>query len=174
MPKIPRNYKEFVALLDTADGARRFFNFWPPFRFAGIHIDEVSHDWRRIQVTLRKHRLTSNYVGTQYGGSLYSMCDPFWMVMLIHNLGDDWVVWDKKGEIEFVSPGKTAVTAVFELTDEHLAEIRAEAAANGKALYWFGTDLLGTDGTLVARVRKQVYARPAGPRDTPPRNSVGA
>ena len=32
-----------------------------------------------------------NYVGTQFGGSLYSMVDPFYRLMLMENLGRDYI-----------------------------------------------------------------------------------
>ena len=57
------------------------------------------------------NRLNRNYVGTQFGGSLYAMTDPFFMLMLMENLGRDYVVWDKAANIEFVSgqgPGACA------------------------------------------------------------------
>jgi hypothetical protein len=44
-----------------------------------------------------------------YGGSLYSMTDPFYMPMLISNLGSDYVVWDKAAHIRFRKPDPTLV-----------------------------------------------------------------
>ena len=29
---------------------RHGLNLWPPFLFAGIHVSEISSDWRRIRV----------------------------------------------------------------------------------------------------------------------------
>src|SRR5690606_15464526 len=68
---------------------RRFLNVWPPFLFSGIVVEEISDDFRRARVSLRKRFLTRNYVGTLFGGSLFAMTDPFWMVMVLRNLGDD-------------------------------------------------------------------------------------
>lgn len=103
--------------------------------------------------------LTRNYVGTLFGGSLFAMTDPFWMVMVLRNLGADYVVWDKAAEIEFVSPGRETVYARFEVTDELLDHLRAEAADGAKVLHWLETDVTTADGTVVARVRKQLYVR---------------
>ena len=143
----------------SAGGLRRGMNLWPPFLLTGIRIDEVSDDFRRVRVRLRRSRLTSNYVGTQFGGSIFAMTDPFWMVMMVRNLGPGYVVWDKAAEIEFVAPGRTAVTARFDLDAAVVAEVRAAADAGEKVLRWFEVDVVGTDGTLVARVRKQLYVR---------------
>lgn len=92
--------------------------------------------------------------------SLFAMTDPFWMVMVLRNLGErDYVVWDKAAEIEFVAPGRSAVTAELVVTDDMLQELRVETDKKGKTLRWFETEVLAADGTLVARVRKQLYIR---------------
>ncbi len=157
-------YRDLGRLLSGPVAFRRAMNLWPPFLFSSIRIDDISPDWRHVRTSLRRTPLTANYLGTLYGGSLFSMTDPFWMMMVLHNLGDDWVVWDKAAEIEFVSPGRGSVSTEFRLTDRDVDAIRAEAAVAGKALRWFSNDILAADGTLVARVRKQVYARPRTPR----------
>jgi hypothetical protein len=89
------------------------------------------------------------------------MTDPFWMIMMLRNLGPGYVVWDKAGEIEFVSPGRTAVTAEFRLAPDAVDEVRAAADSGAKVLRWFEVDVVGTDGAVVARVRKQLYVRRA-------------
>ena len=61
---------------------RHVFNFWPPFLFAGIHVTRMSADWREARVDLRMRQWTKNYVGSHFGGSLFSMTDPFWMILV--------------------------------------------------------------------------------------------
>jgi acyl-coenzyme A thioesterase PaaI-like protein len=139
---------------------RRGINLWPPFLFAGIRVLSVGADYRSARVRLRLRRSNRNWVGTHFGGSLFAMTDPFWMLLVMQNLGPDYYVWDSAAEIRFVSPGRGDVFADFELTDDRLAEIRALTADGDKALVWFDTDVLASDGTLVATVRKQVYVRP--------------
>lgn len=134
-------------------------NLWPPFLFAGIRVVELSDDYRYVKVRLRLHRWNRNYVGTHFGGSLFAMTDPFWMLLVLHHIGRDHLVWDQAGEIEFVKPGRGTVYAEFRLTDEHLDEVRSLAADGGRALVWFATDVVDERGEVVARTRKQVYAR---------------
>lgn len=138
---------------------RRVMNVWPPFRFAGITVLHISDDFRRARVRLRLRRYNRNLFGTHFGGSLYAMNDPFWALLVLHRLGGDYIVWDKAAEIEYVSPGRGDVFAEFHLTDERLAEIRDEAADGRKTLPWFENTVTAADGTLVARVRKQLYVR---------------
>ena len=134
-------------------------NIWPPFLFSGISILEISKDFRHAKVRLKKRALTSNYVGTLFGGSLFAMTDPFYMVMILKNLGSDYIVWDKRSEIEYVSPGKATVFAEFNLLDADLDEIKREVEVSGKYLKWFEVDIKTADGTVVAIVKKQIYVR---------------
>ncbi len=137
-------------------------NIWPPFLFSGISVLHISKDFRHTKVRLKKKLLTSNYVGTLFGGSLFAMTDPFFMVMILKNLGKDYIVWDKRSEIEYVSPGKSTVFAEFNLVESELDEIRREVASQGKYLKWFEVDIKSADGTIVAIVKKQIYIRKKG------------
>ncbi|WP_202619056.1 DUF4442 domain-containing protein [Ornithinimicrobium cavernae] len=138
---------------------RHGLNIWPPFAAAGIRVEELSEDFRYARVALHLRALNRNYVGTHFGGSLFSMTDPFWMFLVLRNIGRDYLVWDKAAEIDFVSPGRSTVRAEFRLTEDHLDELRAAAADGSRVLRWFETDVLAPDGTVVARVRKQLYVR---------------
>jgi acyl-coenzyme A thioesterase PaaI-like protein len=150
------------SLMTSHAGMRRMLNLWPPFLFSGISVREISKDFRHTKVRLKKKMLTSNYVGTLFGGSLFAMTDPFYMVMVLKNLGKGYIVWDKRSEIEYVSPGKSTVYAEFHLWDEELDEIKREVAASGKYLKWFDVEIKTADGTVVAIVKKQIYIRKQG------------
>lgn len=165
LPKRIPTFHDIAEKLDNAEAMRRFMCVWPPFAFSGVRVTEMSHDYRHVKVVLKKHRATSNYVNTQYGGTLYSMTDAFWMIMVLNNLGREYVVWDKAGEIEYVSPGRTDVTTSFDLSDEVLEEIKAATADGQKYLRWFENEIVDTDGQVVAKVRKQLYVRRKPARD---------
>jgi len=90
------------------------------------------------------------------------MTDPFFMVMLLHNLGDDYLVWDKSGSIEYLAPGRGTVHAHFHLSEKRIAEIRAEAAGGAKVLPEFEVYVKDEAGGIVARVRKILYVRLKG------------
>lgn len=134
-------------------------NLWPPFLFTGIHVDVIGADWRSARVELRLRPWNRNYVGTQFGGSLFAMTDPFWMLLMLHALPRDYIVWDKAGEIEFVKPGRSTVHAEFRIDDAVIEEIKAAAAGGDKVLRWFDTDVIDAEGEVVAKVRKQLYIR---------------
>ncbi|MDT0321308.1 DUF4442 domain-containing protein [Streptomyces millisiae] len=138
---------------------RRLMRWWPPYRSAGIRVLDISDDWGGARVMLRLGRFNRNYFGTQFGGSLYSMCDPFFALLVLHRLGPGYVVWDKAAEIDYVSPGRGHVFVEFEVSEDRVAEIRAATADGGRALPWFDCTVVAADGTVVARVRKQLYVR---------------
>ena len=144
----------------SAKQLRKGMKWWPPFLGAGIRVQSFSDDFRDAVVELNLGRLNRNAVGTQFGGSLYSMTDPFFAIMLMHNLGDRYLVWDKSGSIEYVAPGRGTVHARFVLTEERIAEIRAQAEGGEKVLPEFQVEVRHKkDDTLVALVRKTLYVR---------------
>lgn len=138
---------------------RHLFNLWPPFLFSVIRVRALSDDWRHARVELKHAWYNRNYVRTQFGGSLFSMTDPFWMILVMESLGRDYVVWDKAGSIEFVTPGREDVYADFALDDAVLDELRTAAASGEKVLRWFDVDVKTARGEIVAKVRKQLYIR---------------
>jgi len=143
----------------SARQIQKGMRWWPPFLGAGIRVKSLSDDFRDAVVELRLGRLNRNYVGTHFGGSLYAMTDPFFMLMLLHNLGEEYLVWDKAGSIEYVAPGRGMVSAHFHLSDKRLREIRAEAAGGGKILPEFEVSVKDEAGAVVARVTKTLYVR---------------
>jgi acyl-coenzyme A thioesterase PaaI-like protein len=145
---------------------RRVMNLWPPFLFGGVHVRRIADDWRSAEVHLRSRPWNRNYVGVHFGGNLFSMTDPFWMLLTLNALGPDYIVWDKAGEIEFVKPGRGTVVARFRLDDAMVDEIRAATADGDKHLRWMQTEVLDAQGDIVARVRKQLYIRRKRARDS--------
>lgn len=144
---------------------RHLFNFWPPFLFSGVHVTEIADDWRFARVELRMRPWNRNYVGTHFGGSLFAMTDPFWMLLVMEALGRDYIVWDKAGEIEFVRPGRGRVHADFRIEPGVVDTLRAQADRERSVRHWFETAVCDADGEVVARVRKQLYIRRKRPAE---------
>ncbi len=138
---------------------RAVMNVWPPFLGAGIRVKRLQSDWKEVDVEMKLHRWNSNYVGTHYGGSLYSMTDPFYMLMLIENLGRDYIVWDKSATIRFRKPGKGTVSASFRLSDEQVREIRTALETEDKIDRTFSVEVKDEAGAVVADVQKLLNVR---------------
>jgi len=98
-------------------------------------------------------------VGTHFGGSLFAMTDPFYMLMLIHLLGRSYLVWDKTATIEFVKPVHGTVTADFTIHPERLDEIVERAADGERHFEAFSVDVVDRYGEVVARVQKTIYVK---------------
>ncbi len=137
----------------------RLFNVWGPFLGAGIRLDHVSPDFREVDVSMKLHFWNANYLGTHYGGSLYSMTDPFYVVMLVENLGPEYIVWDKAAKIRFLRPERGQVFAKFRLSDEMIAEVRTRAEVGKPIEPVFSVQVLNGEGAVVAEVEKTVYVR---------------
>ena len=138
---------------------RRLMNLWPPFLGAGIRVTRLDPDWKAVDVEMKLRFWNSNFVGTHYGGSLYSMADPFYMLMLIENLGPDYVVWDKSAVIRFRKPGKGKVAASFRLTSAQLDAIRRELQTQEKLELEFVVEVKDDSGAVIAEVRKILHIR---------------
>lgn len=134
-------------------------SFWPPFLGAGIKVKFVSDDFTEVIVESKLHFWNQNYVKTQYGGTLFSMTDPFYMLMLIEALGKDYIVWDKSASIRFKKPGKTKVTAHFQLQQATLEHIRTTLNTQEKMDIEFKVDVKDENSDVIAEVSRLVYIR---------------
>jgi len=143
----------------SAKWLRRLINLWPPLFFSGIRATYISPDFRQVHVSLKLRFYNRNAVGTQFGGSLFAMTDPWYMLMLMHNLGDKYYVWDKSAEIDYMAPGRDHVSAHFELNQEQLEDICSQTASGDKYLPTFTVEVCDRQGQCVARVRRQLYVR---------------
>jgi len=134
-------------------------SLWIPNLFSGIRVRRFSEDWTEATVELHVNVFTRNYVKTAFGGSMSAMTDPYFFMLIRHQLGREHVVWDTRGEIEFVKPGRGVLTAHFSVPREKAEELRTRAAGGAKVLEWFETDITDRAGDVVARVRREVYVR---------------
>ena len=137
------------------------FRFLPrlPLRGAGIHVRDIAPDFRSATVELREKLFNRNYVGTHFGGSLFAMTDPFFMIMMMKNLGPDYVVWDKSGTVRFLKPARGTVTARFELPEASVMEARAKTASGEKHEPVFRVEIVDEQGATVADVEKTLHIR---------------
>lgn len=134
-------------------------NFYPPYIGAGIRLHSVNDDFTCIVMKMKFKWWNRNLVGTQFGGSLYSMTDPFYMFILMEHLGKDFIVWDKAASIKFVSPGKSEVFAKFEIDKVELENIKQTMQSNEKMDFHFKTTITDINDKIVALLDKTVYVR---------------
>ena len=137
----------------------KLINLYPPMIGAGIRVVDIDPGFTRITVEMKLRWWNKNVFGTQFGGALYMMCDPFFVAILMTNLGRDYIVWDKAASIQFLKPGRKHVRAVFTLTPGEIARVRAETDTRGKYEPEYDVDIVDSDGLVVARVHKVLYVR---------------
>jgi acyl-coenzyme A thioesterase PaaI-like protein len=135
----------------------RLINFYPPFLGAGIHSKNI--DKETVRVSLKLTPFNRNAVGTHFGGSLYAMCDPWFMLILMRNLGSDYIVWDEAATIRFIQPGQGKVTATFHVPAERINEIRRAADLGQKMEPSFEVDIHDEQERVIAHVEMQLYVR---------------
>ena len=134
-------------------------NIWPPFLFRGIRVVDVADDFRKAKVRLKLNVFNQNAVGVHFGGSLYAMTDPFYMLLIMSRLGKDYVVWDKSADIDYIKPGKGTVTAEFIITDALIDDILAHTAHGEKYLPEIPVYVKDAEGEIVAKLNRTLYIR---------------
>lgn len=143
------------------------FNFFPALRGTGARITYIAEDFREVRIRLPLNWRTRNYVGTIYGGSMYGAVDPFYMVMLIRNLGPGYVVWDKAATIRFLKPGRSTLYARFALNDKELNSIKSALETERSLDRAYIVELTDAAGTVHASIEKVIYiARKKNQRET--------
>ncbi|MGO2279516.1 MULTISPECIES: DUF4442 domain-containing protein [unclassified Psychrobacter] len=156
---LKRRAKQSIMPLLTPHLLRLRLNTYAPYIGAGIKIEHLSLDQGLCVVSMGLNTLNKNIVGTQFGGSLYSMVDPFYMLILMHQLGSNYVVWDKSSHIDFVAPGNSKVTARMKIPSSEIITIQ-ELAKEGEAVFReYKVDIVDEQQKLIATITKTLYIR---------------
>lgn len=160
--------RDMSLIFRNADRFRRVMNLFPPYLGTGISVTDVAPDFRSMTVVMRQRWYNRNAFGTHFGGSLYSMCDPHYVLLLIPLLGPEYIIWDKAAGIEFLKPARGTVKAVFDWNDDQLQEIRARTISGEKYEPLRILEITDDTGTAVARVSKTLYVRRKKPKTKAP------
>ncbi len=164
LPRAVRNSYEVFPLwqfLEAQFGIEEAFRLYGPYQ--GAHISPKIIDDLSVEVSMPLTINNSNYVGTHFGGSLYSMCDPFYMFLLLRNLGPEYIVWDKSAQIEFVKPGRGTVKALFQLSAEEIDQVKKIVLSQIKTTRFYEVLVKDEAGEVVAKVKKELYIRAKNP-----------
>lgn len=143
----------------TPGRLRLILNLYPPYLGAGVRVRRISADWLEIDLAMKLRWYNRNALGTQFGGSLYAMVDPHFVLLLMRRLGPEYIVWDQAARIEFLNPGRGEVRAAIRLSEEQIAAIRRQTADGQPCRPEFQVEITALDGQVVARVYKTLYVR---------------
>ena len=127
------------------------------YKNTGGKLIRVSDDLHYIKVQLLFNYKTRNYVGTIYGGHMYSSIDGIYVIQLIHILGDNYIVWDKSAKIKFKRPANKTLFADFKISDELIEQIKNDIVKDKKKDYNLFVNLTDENGNIYAQVEKVIY-----------------
>lgn len=139
-------------------------NRYSPYRGAGIEIDQIDLSNYYIRVKMPLTRKNQNIVGTHFGGSLYSMVDPFYMLILMHHLGSKYIVWDKAATINFLAPGRSTVYADIRLDANEINHVKELAENYAPVIRNYVVNIFDESGLRIAEVHKTLYIRRKKPK----------
>ncbi|MDH5657445.1 MAG: DUF4442 domain-containing protein [Spirochaetia bacterium] len=141
----------------------RFINFYPPFLGAGIRVSYDRITFRSFKTKLKRRFWNQNYMGTHFGGSLYLMCDPFFVLILIENLGEDYIVWDISSKINFIKATGNEIEAEFSVSSDEIDSIKQDLEIKKKITRTYHTEIIDVmNKAVIASVEKTIYIRKAG------------
>ncbi|WP_201604053.1 DUF4442 domain-containing protein [Psychrobacter submarinus] len=154
-----RKAKQYIMPILTPHLLKLRINTYAPYVGAGIKLEHLDTDQGLCVVSMGLTALNKNIVGTQFGGSLYAMTDPFYMLLLMQQLGSNYVVWDKSSHIEFVAPATSKVTARIKVSSSEATAIRKLAESGEPVFRDYRTEIVDNNQKVVAIVTKTVYIR---------------
>lgn len=134
------------------------FNWSPMYRRSTGRIIHVTDDLLKVQMKIPISYKNKNYVGSIFGGSMFSAVDPIPMVQLINLLDSDYVVWDKSAEVTFKAPAKADLYASFDYSAQELEEIKQSVSDNNEIELIKTTQLTDKEQkTVFCEVKKTLY-----------------
>ena len=137
----------------------KFLWLWPPFLGTGIRVKSFSDDLSCILVQMKTRFWSQNYFGTHYGGSLFSMTDPFYALMLVHILGKEYIIWDKSASIRYKIATTNPVYARFELSPEKIQQLKSQLVDQHKIEPTFCIPITDEKGRTIALVERTLHIR---------------
>ena len=66
---------------------RRWISLWPPLLGAGLRGKHIAADMKAVEIEMKLRFWNANDVGTHFGGSLFAVTEPFYMLTVMANLG---------------------------------------------------------------------------------------
>lgn len=137
----------------------RMLSLYPPFLGAGIRVRRLAGDPPGYETRLSLRFWNRNYHGTHFGGAIYTMCDPFYVLILAAELGSGYAVWDKTATVRFRRPGRGTLHARFEIPRTKVELIRVAADAGERLEPIFVVEVRNDRDEVVAEVEKVLSIR---------------
>lgn len=136
---------------------KTMFNLSPMYKRSCGKIVFVSDDLLLVKIKIPLTYKNRNYVGSMFGGSLFSATDPIYMIQLMHVLGNDYVVWDKSSDIKFKKPVYEDAYVTFEFPLEEIETIRKRVEVEQEVNYIKNLLITNSEGVVFTELNKTLY-----------------
>jgi hypothetical protein len=117
----------------------------------------MSEDMFKVIVEIPLSYKNRNYVGTIFGGSLFSATDPVYMMQLIHILGNEYVIWDKSATIHYRKPATEKAIALFEFKKEEIEQIIQNVKRQKEIAWKKELVITNTKGDIFCLLERELY-----------------
>ena len=126
----------------------------------GVRFVEVRPGFVRAQLPFEGN---GNHFGTVYAGVIFTLAEVLGGAMHFASFDPSTHYPLVRGmSIDFVAPGRGALTATTSLDDDTIARVTAEAGTDGKAPFELRATVTAEDGTVVATTVGDYQIRPYG------------
>jgi len=136
---------------------RIIFNYFPAFWSTGAKVTYLAADYKEVHLKLPLSWRTRNYVGTIFGGSMFASTDVLYFLLVVKNLGEGYIVWDKASCIRFKKPGKGTLYTKAVLSDEEIELMKTELLNTDKIDRVYFLDLIDETGDICASIEKTIH-----------------
>ncbi|MDY0780417.1 DUF4442 domain-containing protein [Tenacibaculum sp. IB213877] len=133
------------------------FNLSPMYRRSTGKVISVSNDLLTVKIKIPISYKNKNYVGSIFGGSLFSATDPIYMIQLLNILGDNYVVWDKSAEIKYRRPAKKDAFASFIFSSDEIEHIKQKVTQKGELDWIKNLQITDDNQTVFCELEKTMY-----------------
>lgn len=126
----------------------------------GVEFAEIRPGFVRAEVPFEGN---GNHFGVIYAGVIFTLAEVLGgaMQFATFDVATHYPLV-RRVEIDFLAPGRGRLSASARLTEDEIARIRAEAQPDVKVPFVLEAEVVGADGTVVARTRGEYQLRPHG------------
>ena len=132
---------------------------YPPLFAAGVRIRDIPDDWSSAHLVLKVNRFNSNAHGAAFGGSLFSMTDAMFGMLVMQRLGRECEAWTRTGTFQYINPGRNNAHTTVRITDAMVEQIKHEIASDGFCNIPYTTVITNDDGSTVGIGQQELHCR---------------
>jgi acyl-coenzyme A thioesterase PaaI-like protein len=126
----------------------------------GVEFVEMRPGFVRAEVPFEGN---GNHFGVIYAGVIFTVAEVLGGAMHFATFDvSTHYPLVKRIEIDFVTPGKGRLSASAALTEDEIARMKTAAEPDAKVPFVLEAEVVGEDGTVVARTRGDYQLRPYG------------